>query len=408
MRDITEKSIRNISVHKRRAAVHARDYEVETPRRRSRRPRHYWLIAVVVVLVCVAAGFLLSVIFAGATVTIHPRTQTVTLPSTLQAQVNAPVGVLAYQKISVTRSASQSVPATGTAHVSRAASGLVTITNTYSAAVQRLIANTRFAAADGKIYRIHDSVIVPGMTAGKPGTVTATIYADSPGPTYNRTDVTTFTIPGFKGDPRYTKFTAQSTGAISGGFIGDEPAVAPADLSAAKQALQKSVEADVRSAATSQIPAGYVALPGTLQISFADITQTKGENNTANLTQAATATGDIVRQSDLAAAIAHKTVQDYHGESVLFGAGSNMTVGVASSTLQSDTLTINLTGSATLVWQFDQNAIAQALVGKNKSEFETVIKSFQPAVAKADASIRPFWQGKFPDTVDKIKIKVAQ
>lgn len=408
-------SIRNISIG-RRAARHQAEIEEEhvhhlppepphhRPRRRARR---FWLIGGGVVVLCALAGVLLSTVFAGATLTIYPKKQVVDLPATLQAQQNAPVGVLQYQTISVTRSASQTVAAQGTARVSRAASGLITISNSYSSAPQRLIANTRFEAQDGKIYRIRDSVIVPGSSGSTAGTVTATVYADSPGPDYNKSSAT-FTIPGFKGDPRYSKFAATTQGAISGGFVGDEPSVAPADLAVAKTALQKQVDADVRAAAASQIPVGSVAIPGTLGVVFADMVQTASADKTATLTQSATATGGIVRQADLAAAIARKAVVGYKGEAVLFGDVSKTALTVATSTKLSDgALTLLLSGQTELVWQFDPNALIAALVGKDKSEFQTVIQGFEPAIAKADASIRPFWQGKFPNDPEKILVKTA-
>lgn len=428
MRDIKptgdgeERSIRNVPLHNRRTrhtvTADHQEHEpspegpAELPHRRPRRkPRRFWLWALGVVVTCALLGLLLSTVFAGATVSVYPRTETVAVPATLQAQLNAPQGVLPYKLISVTRSASQSVPAQGTQRVSRPASGLVTISNSYSGSSQRLIANTRFEAPDGKIYRIRDSVTVPGSTGSgealKPGTVTATIYADSPGPDYNRSSATTFTIPGFKGDPRYAKFSAQSQGAIAGGFIGEEPAVAASDLASAKTSLQKQLDGDVRSAAVSEIPEGYVAIPGTLEVAFADITQAPGEGKTATLTQNATASGAIVREGDLASAIAAKTVTGYKGEAVLFGPESSLNASLATTSKRTDeTLTITLSGQAALVWQFDQNALLQALVGKNKSEFETTIQAFQPAVAKADASIRPFWRGQFPSDPNKIKIKV--
>ena len=411
-----ERSIRNISVGRRARHAATADHTVhnlpdrqaEFPRRRHRRGKRFWLVGSAVVAVCALFGLLISTVFAGATVTVTPRTEQVQLPAILQAQQNAPIGVLPYQTVTVTRSASQNVAAAGTQRVSRPASGVVSISNGYSSASQRLIANTRFEAPDGKIYRIHDSVTVPGMAGGKAGSATATIYADSPGPDYNRSAATTFTIPGFKGDPRYSKFSAESQGPISGGFVGDEPAVAPADLAAAKAALQKQVDADVRAAAATQIPQDSVAIPGTLSVVFADMVQASGPDKTATLTQSATATGAIVRAADLAAAIARRGVTGDKGEAVLFGDTSKMSLTAASSSKLSDgTLTLQLGGSATLLWQYDQNALLQALVGKGKSEFHTVIQTFQPAVAKADASIRPFWQGKFPSDPSKISIKTA-
>lgn len=416
-----ERSIRNISVGHRKHPKHPHDAEdaderdlspdgpSEIPHRRPRRRKNrFWVFSLAVVAVCAVLGTLLSTVFAGATITVTPRIDSVTLPATLQAAPNAPTGVLPYQTVTVTRSSSITVPAQGSKKVSRPASGVITISNAYGSASQRLIANTRFEASDGKIYRIHDSVTVPGSSGSKPGTVSATIYADSPGPDYNKAAGATFTIPGFKGDPRYAKFTALSEGAIAGGFIGDEPAIATADLASAKATLQQKVDADARAAAAGEIPDGSVAIPGTLEVVFSDLVQAAGPDKTATLTESATASGIIVRQGDLAAAIARKTVQNYQGEALQFVDVSAMDVSLASSSKRSDgTITLALKGQASLVWQFDPNALSAALVGKSKGEFQSVIDTFRPAITKADATVKPFWQGKFPDDAQKITVKIS-
>lgn len=415
-----ERSIRNISVgrHKHAKHMHAaeemddRDLSPDGPseiphRRPRRRKNRFWLFSLAVVGICAVLGTLLSTVFAGATVAVTPRIEQVTLPASLQAAPNAPTGVLSYQIVTVTRSSSVTVAAQGSKKVSRPATGVITISNSYSAASQRLIANTRFESSDGKIYRIHDSVTVPGAAGAKPGTVSVTIYADSAGPDYNKSAGATFTIPGFKGDPRYTKFTGKSEGAISGGFIGDEPAIATADLAAAKTSLQQKVDAEARAAAAGEIPDGSVAIPGTLEVVFSDLVQTAGADKTATLTQNATASGIIVRQADLASAIARKTVQNYQGEAVQFVDASAMDVSIATTSKRSDgAITVALKGQASLVWQFDPNALSAALAGKSKGEFQSVIDTFRPAIAKADATVKPFWQGKFPDDTKKITIKI--
>ena len=369
-------------------------------------------MALVVVFVCAAVGTLLATFFAGATVTVHPRTETVIAPKTLVAQLNAPVGTLSYQSFSVSSGATTTVPATGQKQVSRQASGVITVYNSYSTASQRLIANTRFEASDGKIYRIRDSVTVPGTKGTQPGSVSATVYADSPGEGYNRSAASTFTIPGFKGDPRYSKFTAQSVGPISGGFVGTEPAVASADLAAATQSLQQQLDAAVRSAAVTNLPQGYTAIPGTLVVTFSDLLQTVAGEGKAALSQTATARGAIVRTAELASVLAQRGVQNYGGEAVGFGDASKFDMKLSSTSKPSDErLTLDLTGETTLVWQFDPNALTQALVGKAKSSFETTLQSFAPAIhcteaSPCDASIRPFWQSSFPSDPAKIKIVV--
>jgi hypothetical protein len=381
-------------------------------RRAPRQPRRMFLIiAGVVVVVCALAGLLLSTLFAGATVTIVPKEEQVAPPSSLTAKANGGGNELTYETMTVTRSASTTVAASGTKQVSRSASGSMVISNAASTEPQRLIANTRFEAPDGKIYRIHDSVVVPGGTKGPggditPGTVTATVYADSPGAEYNR-GATRFTIPGFKSDPRYDKFYADAQ-AIEGGFVGQEPAVASADLAKASDALKQGLSQVAQSSLTSQVPANYIVVPGSLQVSFSDVSQTAAGEGSAIIAQTATMVAAIIDTGRLASAIAQASVQGYNGEPVQFKDPSQLVLAAATTTKSGADMPITLGGSPTLIWQFDPAAVKTALLGKPKADFQKVIESFGSSIARAEAKVRPFWQSTFPADAGKITVTTAE
>jgi hypothetical protein len=337
----------------------------------------------------------------------------VTAPATIAAQLNAPIGTLPYQIITTSRTASTSVAANGTTHATRAASGVATIYNNYSTQSQDLIANTRFEAPDGKIYRIHSVLTVPGASKNadgslNPGSISTSLFADQPGAEYNRGS-TQFTIPGFKGDPRYTKFYAQA-GSITNGFVGTEPAVASSTLASAKSAMEQGLQNALRSAAATGIPVEFLPVPGTLQITYGTVEATAGQNGQVILSQSAQASADIVRAADLAAAIARQEVQGYNGEAVGFADNTQIAIALASSSKTTEgALQLQLSGTPTLVWQFDPNSLKQALLGKNKSQFESIIQSFAPAIecspkTPCNASLRPFWKQNFPSDPAKITV----
>ena len=354
------------------------------------------------------AGVLFSTVFVKAIVAITPRSQSVMSPATLTVGPGSSSGV-ATQVTSATVSATTTARANGTERVSRAASGVITIYNNYSAASQRLIANTRFEAPDGQTYRIHASAVIPGQkkqTDGTtPGSVSVPIYADAPGASFNRTDPVRFTIPGFKGDPRYAQFYAQSQGPISGGFVGDEPAIAAADLTAAESTLKTQLDGAAAEAVVAAIPAGFMAIPGTLHISYSDVAKSAAGGGSVSLSESAEARGAIIRISDLAAAIAKKTVDNYNGEAISFDPTKiSLALSQGSPSEPSGQLTLAIAGEVMLVWQFDKDAIVRALVGQPKSSFETIIKSFEPAVASATAKLRPFWLSSFPSESGRIDV----
>lgn len=417
MRDMVprdDRSIRNIPVptaHHHRRPQYAEDTEPQGYYQAPKAPRRggrklLWLGAIIVVVSAIG-GLLLSTLFAGAVVTVTPREAEVTVPPTLNAQPNAPVGTLSYEVMTVTRSASTTVQATGSKEVSKTASGSITIYNLFSTEEQRLIANTRFEAPDGKIYRVRTSVVVPGMNGSTPGTAVATVFADTAGAAYNRAEKTRFTIPGFKGDPRYEKFYAE--GVISGGYVGPEPTVAAADLTKAREALQQGLAQAAQSTLGSQIPAGYMPVPGTIQVTYSEISQSPGQGNTAVLGQSATMSAAIISQEVLANVIAKQRVQGYGGEPIGFKDATSVIVSAATSTKLSDgRLTVNLQGTPTLVWKYDVEKLVSSLVGKNKADFKAIVDTFGAAISRADAKIWPFWQTSFPDDRSKIKVEEAK
>jgi len=145
--------------------------------------------------------------------------------------------------------------------------GKVTISNAYSADPQTLIATTRILSSDGKLFRLKDTVTVPGMQGGQPGAIAAEIVADKVGADY-AIPAGTFTIPGLDGTPKQGKFSVVSKTAFAGGGkqTGVLSSVSTADIVKAKQvvdkALRDAIEADFR----SQLSAGEQILPAAIEI----------------------------------------------------------------------------------------------------------------------------------------------
>lgn len=417
MRDMIppgDRSIRNIPIPRGHQHIQREDipeyYQPEPPAPRGRspqgrsrrRPGRFVLWALAIIVVCAGTVAGVSMLYAGAVVHVTPRIETLTASTTLVAQINAPVGTLSYTVLTATRHATATVPATGTKKVSRVASGTVTISSTYSAS-QRLIANTRLEATDGKIYRLASSVDLPAN-----GSVTATVNAESPGEAYNRSSATTFKLPGFKGDPRYDVFSAKSQGAITGGFVGDEPAVAEADLEAARAELKAKLDNEATRSIAQEVPDASMVLSGSEQAEYGELVQTSSaDKKSAIISQSATMSAAVASIRDVASALAGKLVSDYGGEAVDFKDRENLDIQAAPQSPDDEQLQLTAKGSFALVWQFDPNALQEAMLGRNKSEFQDIVDSFAPAIVSATATIRPFWIKNFPAEAEKISIEIA-
>jgi hypothetical protein len=81
-------------------------------------------------------------------------------------------------------------------------------------------------------------------------------------------------------------------------------------------------------------------------------------------------------------------------------------VSTSTANVNTGPLNLLLQGNPILVWQFDKQALATALLGKEKKEFESVISTFSPAIEKAKASVRPFWKQTFPADEAKLGIVI--
>ncbi len=359
------------------------------------------------ILAAVIASF-----FSGATVSISVKEASLTLPTTLQAQLQTSNSStsLPYQLVSVSKRAQRIVSASGSTTVSSTAQGTITIFNTGKTSPQTLIATTRFATADGKIYRIKKSVTVPAAIKDitgiiKPSTAQATVVADKAGANYNIKD-THLTIPGFNGSPNAKLFYAQS-GDILGGFSGTRPALSPSDLQKAQADINKELTGALSTSTTFSTSDSVVPITGTVTLSVSDFSVSDAGNGKALIVQTATSTEAVVNKSDLAPTLAHNQVTGYASEPVNFDAASVLTLSTTNYSSSAHDLTITVDGTSKLIWQFDVTKIQQALVGQNKNTFDKTMSLFAPAITKANASLTPIWNTTFPTDSTKIKINIT-
>lgn len=208
----------------------------------------------------VAVYFLLP----KASVLLTPHEITHEVEAKFEGKTIAPIGdqnsdVVPVRKIEKNYGSTVSVEATGKASSgNQKARGTIIISNEYSSDTQPLIATTRFETSDGKIFRLAESTTVPGMTIvdGKrqPGIAEAVVIADAPGDAYNISPAD-FTIPGFKGVPKYEKIRATSSKNFSGGGGSEESmsSVTKEDIDSGVQKLKEQSKKDFLAAVEQEL-----------------------------------------------------------------------------------------------------------------------------------------------------------
>lgn len=343
--------------------------------------------------------------------------------------VGTSTDALSFQRMALSDEDSVSLAATGEKNVMSRSSGKVVIYNNFGPQTQRLIKNTRFQSADGKIYRINESVTIPGQKTinGKvvPGSLEVTVYADAAGEEYN-IGLVDFTIPGFKGSPRYEKFFARSKTPMTGGFFGLMKIVSESDIQKAKDTLSASLKEKLLATAMAQKPKGMVLYKDAVFYSFTDSSDNAASGNnaaddkkTVTLTVKGSLTAILFSAEELSKRIVRLSVSQTPDaplntsgdhilvtniEELLFVQKNNSTTS-PQPPQEGDTFDFTLSGDAHAVWQIDSVALAEKLAGVKKTDYKTILAGFSE-IEKATAEIHPFWKMKFPSDVSKIRVEV--
>lgn len=372
-----------------------------------------------IIAILVMLFFILSS-FDSADVEITPKTAEATVNEALLIEnISSKTNPLAlgYRVIELSQESEKRVPANDEEYISQTASGTITISNTYSSDTQKLVKNTRFESPTGKIYRIRESVSVPGYTEsdGKkiPGTLDVEVFADAPGEEYNVSSAE-FTIPGFKGQEPYDFFSAKTKTAISGGFDGVRKIVSEESIETAKNDLSSTLTSKLIDEINEQVTDEFIAIYNAESFVFDEVKQTDiSGSNEALLTRRGTVSALVFDRVELSNVVALATVAEYQeNQNVLIEGLETLEikVGLDQGDLEIDgdeRERMDISGNAMFVWQNDEIEIKEALLGTKKKDLGTTLSNF-PGIFRADAVIKPFWRGKFPNTVEDIDIEVKE
>ncbi|MCR4333944.1 MAG: hypothetical protein NUV60_02965 [Patescibacteria group bacterium] len=361
-------------------------------------------------LIAIAAVIIISVLalfyFSSAKVDVTPNTVSAAVQGSFTA--NQSTGALPYEIITTQKIASQSVKSSGSKVVNSFASGAITIYNTQPKS-QTLITNTRFATTAGLIFRIHSAVTIPSGSSANPGSLKVTVYADKVGDSYN-VGPTSFTIPGFAGTSQADKVYARSSTAMTGGASGNIPIVDAVAEDQARNALINALAPDLATSIESQVPEGYVLLPGSSVTSYQELTPTPSSTTgMVDVKEQGTITAIAFPNRAIAQAIASSIGGlGYQNEPVTLSSTKGLILSSSSGMPAPDapSFTFTLSGTASLVYTVDPTRIAAAVSGKTRSEAEVALTNY-PEVKRAVIILRPFWRQTFPQDPASVSVSVV-
>ncbi|NBV77052.1 hypothetical protein EBR66_02745 [bacterium] len=400
--DTAPKTIRNVTVPPRRPRIDdgvPRFIEQENDAPPRARSIFIWALAGAAIVLCGVVGFFT---FRPTVVTVVPRVHTITFPegTRISAVSEGGTGALVYSVRTQDFEESTTVPAGASTPTETRAKGTITLVNEFSAAPVRLIKNTRFEA-NGLVFRIPESVMVPGKNASGPGTLSTTVVADKPGELYNIAPTARFTLPGLKSNAdMYANVYARSSSAFTGGFVGNKPSVDPKALEAARADIRTRLQEKIKGTGQPS-DASLLVLPGV--VTFESVPEV-AEGTSAKVTEKARVSYITFKREEFAQALGAVLAVDVAGSVVAFEPGKDFTVAADGVLQVGSPITLVLGGSGLMRWKVDTNVLSNALAGKAIALFQEILKT-QKSVQEAHFRA-PLWSSTFTTDPSRIRIDI--
>src|SRR3989338_9111801 len=311
------------------------------------------------------------------------------------SSLNLTAGIIPGQYFSLDKSGSKTIesrPEIG---------GVIEIYNAYSAAPQKLVANTRFETKECKIFRIKNSIIVPGAkmlnTKLIPSSVKTEVIGNEAsndyliGPSY-------FTIPGFKETPKYAGFYAKSIEPMA---IVTNTSLSQEALLQNKKELQDKLAQELKTDLLNTLKDSDLQL-----VEGAFIVKVDDYKINANvLSIKITCQALFFKEKDLRTMINY-FVSNHYPDLKNFTFNDNITYPEASRVdFKKGELffTFNIDKSNALPADID--GLKQELAGRDETGMRTII-SDKTYINSAAISLWPFWVNHAPINLKKINITI--
>lgn len=382
----------------------------------SKKSKKNLIIAVVLFFSIIGGAAFLSGALGKTELTIYPEFRDPNINAEFTAYPQSTDDGLRYEVMTLEETSESQVKASGKINVEEQATGMIEIRKS-TAGAERLIAQTRFRTDDGKVYRIQESVVVPGAITNDsgervPGTIQAKVFADDVGEEYNVSNGTTFDVPGFQESgftALYQAISAVAVDDFTGGFSGPQFQIDDSELSTARQALQIELRDSLLQKIEPNKPAGMVAFPGSVAVTYTQLPAVEYGSDLVTIREKATLQIPLFPADELGNFLASEAVATYDGGDVRIEDPSRLAFTYKNATTSNSnianavSLTFTLAGKPRLIWEYDAEKLAADLAGLPKTAVKNAITAY-PGIEGAKAHITPFWKRTFPQNAEDIDV----
>lgn len=289
------------------------------------------------------------------------------------------------------------------------ARGTVIIYNQFSTEPQTLVATTRLETPDGKLFRLTETIVVPGMTSGQePGAIEAHVIADQAGEEYN-IGPSEFSIPGFKGGPKFAKFSAKSTKNMIGGGSGgsgEVSVITKADLDTAERETRQQILDTILSSLRSELQPDEKVLEDQIEIAPlnpAALPQIGTAANTFDYSNRYKVRAFIFSEKIVSDKIAERIPKTLH-EIPMKPISQEVTYSDSQANHAEGIVEIKATALVTLESDVDADAFRDELLGQDESGIKQILDQ-HPEIKKIEVVFRPQWiLTSVPESENRVQV----
>lgn len=360
------------------------------------------IATVFLVLTMGTIGLVLYVVLSRATVVILSRQEEVKLDTVIDIARQPIEGEISGEVIELSDELTQSFPSTSVVKVDVPATGRVVIKSTLSRA-QTLVATTRLATADGVLFRIRKTVLVPAN-----GSVEVDVYADQVGPGGD-IGAATFTIPGLL--PENRKYFTVETVTPLGGGVKDVRMVTKGDVAGAAEVVRDKLSREMTAKLITKAREGGAAVSGAI-LATEVLNQMTDESigseaSEFDLTLRLKVTGVFYDEAQFQKQIAARLKELVPFDRKFQRVEEQATVVTVEKTdPASGRANLRVAAKGLSIMSPDAPALDPAkLSGVTVEAARSYLEKID-GVASASVKVSPFWSGRLPNIAEHIKVEV--
>ncbi len=373
------------------------------------------LIPLILVLI-LAGGGVFYFKFTKAEIEIWPKTEIKNFTTKLTVdktakEFNSATNLIPAQIFEAERTLSDEFSSSGKALKEVKATGVIRAYNGYSTSPQILVVNTRFVSSEGKVFRSIEKVTVPGGRYEKGKFVSSyldiKVRADKAGPEYNIAP-STFSIPGFAGTDRYTKFYGKSFESMAGGRLEEVPQVTEKDLEEAENTLTERAAKECENLLREKIPPEVVFLEKALKNSVLEgfsSTKAGAELEKFDYQVKVHSIAIVFKKEDLESFSKSFVTLKIPSEKKFNEEQLKINYNPETINFDSGKITLSLELEAKIYSALDEISFKKALLGKSLSEVNALLRSY-PEIMRAEVRSWPFWAELVSKDIKRIKIRL--